>query len=101
MNKQELNIPAIIGYLSWPGWIIAIIVRDPSDPFASHHLNQALILNILSIVGAVISYLPLIGGLLSFVVSLAVLILWIMGIYRAVMWDDKPLPVIGDFHLMG
>lgn len=101
MDRRSLNIPALISYLSWPGWIIAVIIRDRTDPFAAHHLNQSLILNILSVIGGAAGILPLVGGLLSFVISLAVLILWIMGIVRAIMWDDRPLPLIGDIHLFG
>lgn len=100
-SKKALNIPAIISYLSWIGWVIALIVRDPADRFAAHHLNQALILNIISILVGIITRVPLLGGIVSFVLSLAALVLWIMGIYRAIMWDDRPLPLIGDIHLMG
>ena len=98
MNRRSLNIPALIGYLSWPGWIIALLIRDRTDPFASHHLNQALVLNIISILAGAAGVLPLVGGIISFVLSLAFIVLWIMGIVRAIMWDDRPLPLIGDIH---
>lgn len=99
MDRRSLNIPAIISYLSWPGWIIALIVRDPADPFAAHHLNQSLVLNVFSIICGVANMLPLIGGLISVVTSLLTLVLWIMGIWRAIMWDDRPLPVVGGVKL--
>lgn len=101
MGNRGLNLPALIGYMSWPGWIIAVLIRDKTDPFAAHHLNQALILNILSIIAGVVARLPLIGGLASFALSLVFIVLWVMGIVRAVMWDDRPLPIIGDLHLFG
>lgn len=101
MDRRSLNLPALISYLSWPGWIIAVLIRDKTDPFAAHHINQSLILNIISIIAGVAGRLPVVGGLISFIVSLVVLVLWIMGIIRAVMWDDRPLPLIGDIHLFG
>ena len=101
MDRRTLNIPALISYLSWPGWIIALLIRDKTDPFAAHHLNQSLILNIISVIAGAAAKLPLVGGIVSFVLSLAFVVLWIMGIVRAVMWDDRPLPVIGDIHLFG
>lgn len=101
MGGRSLNLPALIGYMSWPGWIIAMLIRDRTDPFAAHHLNQALILNIISVIGGAASIIPLIGGIVSFALSLLFIVLWVMGIVRAVMWDDRPLPVIGDIHIIG
>ena len=100
-NGRSVNIPAVVAYLSWIGWIIAIVMRDPTDPFAAHHMNQALVLNIVSLLAGVLNILPLIGNLASMIVSVAMLVLWVMGIYRAATWDDRPLPIIGDIHLMG
>ena len=99
MDRRSLNIPALISYLSWPGWIIALLVRDKTDPFAAHHLNQALVLNIISGIAGFAGRLPIVGGILSFALSLGFIILWVMGIIRAVMWDDRPLPLIGDIRI--
>lgn len=100
-NGRSLNIPAVVAYLSWIGWIIAIVMRDPTDPFAAHHMNQALVLNIVSLLAGALNILPIIGNLASMIISVAMLVLWVMGIYRAATWDDRPLPIIGDIHLMG
>ncbi|MBR7087773.1 MAG: hypothetical protein IKI38_00320 [Mogibacterium sp.] len=101
MDRRSLDIPALISYLSWPGWIIAVLIRDKTDLFATHHINQSLILNILSVIAGFAGRLPVAGGLISLVLSFAVLVLWIMGIIRAVMWDDRPLPLIGGIHIFG
>ncbi len=100
-SKKSLNVPAIVAYISWIGWLIALIVRDPADRFAAHHLNQALVLNILSIIVGVLARFPILGGIVSGVLSLGLFVLWVVGIYRAVKWDTTPLPLIGDIHLMG
>lgn len=100
-SKSARNVPAIIAYLTWIGWLIALIIRDKDDSFSALHLNQALVLNIISILVGIISRLPLIGGIAASVLSLASLVLWVLGIVRAFTWDDRPLPLIGDIHLMG
>lgn len=92
---------AIAGYITWIGFIIAICIGDRSDRYVAHHLNQALVLNIASLVGGVLGVIPLIGNIASSLVSLVVLVFWIIGIYRAAIGSTEPLPFIGDIHLIG
>ena len=42
---------AVVSYITWIGWIIAFLIRDKTDRFAAHHLNQALVINLLKIAG--------------------------------------------------
>ncbi|MBE6042341.1 MAG: hypothetical protein E7220_07455 [Clostridiales bacterium] len=100
MNKKS-NAAAVVAYLTWIGWFVALIIRDKNDPFTTHHLNQALILNILSIIGGAINALPLLGGIVAGLIDLVILFLWAVGVYRAVTWSDDPLPLIGNIHLIG
>jgi uncharacterized membrane protein len=74
---------------------------DRSDRFIAHHLNQALVLNIASIVGGVLTVIPILGGMASGIVSMAVFVLDIMGIMRAYGGSTDPLPIVGDIHLIG
>ena len=92
---------AIVSYITWIGFLIAMCIGDRSDRYVSHHLNQALVLNILSIVGGVLEVIPLIGSIAAGIVSLGVLVFWVMGIYRAATGSTEPLPLIGDIHLIG
>jgi uncharacterized membrane protein len=101
MNKGKANIPAIIAYITWLGWFIALFVRDTNDRFATMHLNQALVLNILVSLAGILRIIPLLGSIAYNIVSIAVFILWCMGIYRAITWRDDPLPFIGDIHIIG
>lgn len=100
MNNNR-NVVALISYITWVGFLIAIIMGDRSDRFIVHHLNQALVLNIASIVGGVLTVIPIIGGMASGIVSMAVFVLDIMGIVSAYRGSTDPLPLIGDIHLMG
>lgn len=61
MDRKSLDLPALIGYLSWPGWIIAILIGDRTSKFTMHHLNQALVLNILSVIAGFAGRLPIVG----------------------------------------
>lgn len=92
---------AVVSYITWIGFLIALCIGDRSDGYVSHHLNQALVLNILSIVGGVLEVIPLVGSIAAGIVSLAVLVFWVMGIYRAATGSTEPLPLIGDIHLIG
>ena len=99
--QNRSNTAAVISYITWLGFIIAIIIGDRSDSFTMHHLNQALVLNIAGIIGGVLAVIPVIGSIAAWIVSVAVFIGAIIGIYRAATWSDQPLPLIGDIHLIG
>ena len=99
MDKNKTA--AIASYITWIGFIIAICIGDRSDRYVAHHLNQALILNIASIVGGVLKVIPLVGNMAAGVVSVVVLVFWVIGIYRAATGSTEPLPFIGDIHLIG
>ena len=92
---------AIASYITWIGFLIALCIGDRSDRYFSHHLNQALVINLLSIVGGVLKVIPLIGNMAAGAVSLVVVVFWVLGIYRAATGSTQPLPFIGDIHLMG
>ena len=95
------NVIALISYITWIGFFIALVMGDRSDRFIAHHLNQALVLNIASIVGGVLTVIPILGGMASGIVSMAVFVLDIMGIMRAYGGTTDPLPIVGDIHLIG
>ena len=98
-NKR--NLIAAAAYITWVGFLIALVAGDRSDRLIAHHMNQALVLNIASIVGGVLRVIPLIGSMASNIVALALLVLCIMGIARALRGSAEPLPFIGDIHLIG
>ena len=98
-NTRSRNI-AIVSYITWIGWIIAFVLRDRNDAFAAHHLNQALMINLLKIAGGLCAFVPHIGENISGFVGIAALVCIIVGIYRAVNWRTDPLPVIGEFKLI-
>ena len=100
MNNRS-NVIAAVSYITWIGFVAALVMRDSNDNYVTFHMNQALVLNILEMIGGVLAVFPLIGGIASTIVSAAVFVLWCIGIYRAFVWSTEPLPVIGDIHLIG
>ena len=89
---MDSKTTGIVAYLTWIGFIVSIIIGAKDDEFAKHHQNQALILNIASLVG----FIPFIGWILG----LPILILAIMGFISAINNEEKPLPVIGGIKLI-
>ena len=100
--KDNSKLFAIISYITWIGWLIAFFARDKDSTLVKRHLNQALILNIISTILSIISRVnpPFIIGLLCGIVSIASLVFWIWGIVRAAQASEEPLPVIGGFELI-
>ncbi len=100
MYQKNSRTVAVVSYITWIGWIIAFLIRDRSDAFVAHHLNQALLINLLKIAGGLCVMLPRCGEALSSVVGVAAFVLIIIGIYRAANWRTDPLPVIGEIRLL-
>ena len=100
MYQNHSRTVAIVSYITWIGWLVAFLIRDKSDQFVAHHLNQALLINLLKIAGGLCAMLPRIGDSISTVVGIAAFILIIIGIYRAAHWRTDPLPIIGEIRLM-
>ncbi len=77
---------AVVSYIGWIGWLIALLAGDKEDPFAKHHLNQNLIIYLIGLI-------PVIG-------SIAALVFWIMGLINVVNNKAEPLPLIGEWHIL-
>lgn len=104
MNARTAGI---VCYITWVGWIIALIMGEQDDEFVKHHLNQALILNICATICSAISgalaWIPLIRVLAAIVfgfIGLVIFIMAIVGIISAANNSTKPLPVVGEIKLM-
>ena len=99
MENNKSRLAAILAYITWIGWIIALLIRDKKDSFTTLHLNQALVAAALEIIGAILVPIPVLG-ILGFVLEIAAGILAIWGLIRAVTGNDKPLPYIGGISVI-
>ena len=100
MNTMNPRNVSVISYITWIGWFVALVIRDPQDPLSRQHINQSLMIHILKTFGGILAAMPLFGHALGGVVSLAVLVFWVMGLYRAVHWRSDPLPLVGELQLV-
>lgn len=83
----------IIAYLfGWIGLIIAFCAGNKDDEFMKFHLNQALILDICSI----IVIIPAIG----WIIWIVTLVFRIIGLIGAAQGEMKPLPLIGGIQII-
>ena len=90
---------SVISYITWIGFAIAVIARDPADPLVRRHLNQALLINILSTVSNILGRMRLFS-FASNILGIVCLVFLLMGIYRAIRMDSRPLPFIGEIELI-
>ena len=97
---KKSNTAAVAAYITWIGFIIALVIRDKDDPFTTLHINQALVINILSMIGAALAIWAFVGGIIAGIVNFVVLICWAIGVFRAVTWSMEPLPVIGEIRII-
>ena len=77
------------------GVIFALCVRDKDNAFITHHLNNAVVILIGSMIGAILSIV-----LVGFVLLIYLLIMVIMGIVSAYNGDTKELPLVGKIHIV-
>lgn len=84
---MDAKTTAIVSYIGWIGWLIALLAGQKDDPFAKHHLNQTLILYLISLIPLGIT-------------QIFAFILWIMGLINACQGEAKPLPLIGNWHII-
>ncbi len=96
---RHSKLYAVISYITWIGFIVALIGRDPSDPLVRRHLNQALVINILETLSRLLGRVELLSPI-AFVLDLACLVFFFMGIIRALKMDSTPLPLIGQIELV-
>lgn len=91
---------SVLGYFTWIGWIVAFILRDRRDELVRQHLNQALILNLISSVASIMSRADGFIGWAGGIIDLATLILFIWGVVRAFKMSAEPLPLVGGFRIL-
>ena len=80
----------VLAYITWIGFLIAYFAGDREG--AKFHLNQGLVLNLFSLLGAI----PLLGKIWS----IFIFVCMVIGIINASQEQEKELPLIGSIHLL-
>ena len=99
--SENRNLIAAVGYITWVGFLVAYLMGDKTDGFVRHHLNQALVINLIGIVGGVLAVIPILGTIASGVISIAMIVFDILGALTAYRGSLVPLPYIGSIHIIG
>lgn len=99
MNSNT-KLYSIISYITWIGWIIALLLRDKNDEMVRHHLNQALVLNIIASIAGILGKIGGLFGVIGWVIGVACFVLSILGIIRAFKLSSDPLPVVGQIKIL-
>ena len=97
-KTMDAKATGIISYLSIVGWIIAYMAGDKDG--AKFHMNQALVLNISSLV---LSILSRFGRPISYIVWIAEIglsILWIIAFISAIKAEEKKVPLLGEIQIL-
>ena len=86
--SNEGKTIAIISYITWVGWIIALVMNmEKKNDFAKFHIRQTLLL----MLGSLLVWIPLIG----WIWGIFLFILWIIGLIAAINGEKKEVPVLG------
>ncbi len=90
----------ILCYITWIGFLIAVLAGDKENPFVKHHMNNALVIFIASLLLGVVCIIPILGWLVAFAGEIFLLVCIIMGIISAVNGEMKDLPILGQFKII-
>lgn len=92
---------AIVGYITWIGFIVAMVIGDRNDPHTRFHTNQALVLNLAAIICGIIMIIPIIGWVIGIIGYILVIIGWFIGIISAATGTMSRAPLFGKINLIG
>ncbi len=102
-NQDYLDMPqghdklwAIMSYFWVVLWLVAFFAGASGgrrSNFLNHHLNQSLLLNLISI--------PIgwIGGSIGMILGLALFVFGVVGIVSAAQGNTRPLPIVGNIKI--
>lgn len=93
MDKKTTDI---VAYLTWIGFIIALVAGDREA--SKFHINQALVLNLFSLT-SLLSGIPVIR-IFAGIWSIVVFVLWIIGFVAAINGEEKEVPLLGKIKIL-
>ena len=98
--SMDAKTASIVCYITWIGFLIAVICGDKNDIFLKHHLNNALVIFIASIILSACAIVPFLGWIAAFAGDIFLLVCAIMGIVGALNGELKELPIISQFKII-
>jgi len=89
-QTMSKKMTGIVAYFSYIGFILAYMCGDREG--AKFHLNQALIIHLISLVG----FLPYIRMIAMPITT----ILWVIGFIYATREEETEVPIVGSLRLL-
>lgn len=106
-SSSENRIFGIVSYITWIGFIIAIVASDKNDAFSRHHINQGLVLNLLTTIVNILSWIlgliPFIGiifKIIFWIVDVIIFIIWLIALISACKGEIKDMPILGSIKIL-
>ncbi len=95
MTKKTTDI---LSYITIFGLIIAFVAGDREA--SKFHLNQALVIWLVAVIGGVFAVIPFVGWVVSVICGVFVCVCWVLGLIGAIQGTEKPVPLIGGIRLL-
>lgn len=89
-----------LSYITWIGFVVAIVLRDKNDLLVKQHINQAAILNLIAIISLYLTSYDFPLKFIGIMLDSFSLIFSLVGIVRALRVEEKPLPIIGKIRFI-
>lgn len=87
---MDKRVTGIVAYLTWIGWLIALLAGDKEG--AKFHINQALVIMLFSL----ISIIPCLG----WIWGVFMIVCWFIGFLAAINENEKEVPLIGKIRIL-
>lgn len=94
-TQQEGKNIAIIAYITIIGLIVAFVMNNDKNSYASYHIRQSLGLAVLGLALGVIGMIPIIGWIINFFGLFVLIYMWVIGLINAINNHEKPVPFLG------
>ena len=94
-SQYDPKVVGIVAYLTFIGWIVALIMNNPKTEYGSFHIRQSLGIMLLFFASAIITMIPFLGWIVGVVGYLFGFVLWIIGLIGAIQEKNQSVPVLG------
>ncbi len=98
-DARENKTLAALSYFGIIFMIFALVANGKSA-HVRFHANQAIVLDVVSVVGALIMIIPFLGWAIYGIMNLLIFIFRIMGIVNAAKGKQSELPLVGKYKII-
>ena len=95
-STHDPKVIGIISYFWLLGWVVAVVLNQHKDPYASFHIRQSLGIHLLGALAGFVIGIPVAGWLAGIVGGILAFALWIIGFINSIQGEQQPVPVLGE-----